>query len=122
RRRPEDPVRRRECRARGAALAAGLGARVLMRDWSAHRVAEAAGARLVGPPPASDPSGPARVTIDSRDVGPGDLFVGLPGTRVDGGRFAATALAAGAWGVLVAPEHAQAAQCARPGALLAADD
>jgi UDP-N-acetylmuramoyl-tripeptide--D-alanyl-D-alanine ligase len=93
-----------------------------MREWSAHRVAEAAGARLIAPAPAGDPAGPARVTIDSRDVGPGDLFVGLPGSRVDGGRFAPNALAAGAWGVLATPDHAQAAQCARPGALLAADD
>jgi UDP-N-acetylmuramoyl-tripeptide--D-alanyl-D-alanine ligase len=93
-----------------------------MRDWEATRVAEAAGARLLGPAPLSDPAGPARVTIDSRDVGPGDLFVGLPGTRVDGGRYAASALAAGAWGVLVAPEHAEGARCAKPGALLAAQD
>jgi UDP-N-acetylmuramoyl-tripeptide--D-alanyl-D-alanine ligase len=59
------------------------------------------------------------VTIDSRDVGPGDLFVGLPGTRDDGGRFAGAALDAGAWGVLVAPEHAVHAA---PGAVIAADD
>lgn len=78
-----------------------------MRDWSPRRVAQAAGARLVAPAPAppDDVPGPLRVTIDSRDVQPGDLFVGLPGTRVDGGRFAAQALADGAWGVLVAPEH-----------------
>jgi UDP-N-acetylmuramoyl-tripeptide--D-alanyl-D-alanine ligase len=42
-----------------------------------------------------------RAVIDSRRAGPGDLFVGLPGTQVDGGRFAADVLAAGAWGVLV---------------------
>jgi UDP-N-acetylmuramoyl-tripeptide--D-alanyl-D-alanine ligase len=66
--------------------------------------------------------GPQRVTIDSRDVQPGDLFVGLPGTRVDGGRFAGAALAAGAWGVLVAPEHALNAQCAPPGVLIASED
>jgi UDP-N-acetylmuramoyl-tripeptide--D-alanyl-D-alanine ligase len=40
-------------------------------------------------------------------VGPRDLFIGLRGENVDGGRFAAAALAAGAWGVLVAPEHAE---------------
>ena len=49
---------------------------------------------------------PTRATIDSRDIRAGDLFVGLPGANVDGGRFAADALRAGAWGVLVAPEHA----------------
>jgi UDP-N-acetylmuramoyl-tripeptide--D-alanyl-D-alanine ligase len=62
------------------------------------------------------------VTIDSRAVEPGDLFVGLPGSRVDGGLYAASALAAGAWGVLVAPEHALAARRAQPGVVLSADD
>jgi UDP-N-acetylmuramoyl-tripeptide--D-alanyl-D-alanine ligase len=95
-----------------------------VRDWSPEQIAVAAGARLAGPPPAvrSGAPGPQRVTIDSRDVHPGDLFVGLPGTRVDGGRFAGAALAAGAWGVLVAPEHALNAQCAPPGVLIAADE
>ena len=91
-----------------------------MRDWSPELIAAAAGARLADPPPAvlADPPGPLRVTIDSRDVGPGDLFVGLPGTRVDGGRFAGAALAAGAWGVLVAPQHVPEP----PGARIAAED
>jgi UDP-N-acetylmuramoyl-tripeptide--D-alanyl-D-alanine ligase len=40
----------------------------------------------------------------------------------DGGGFAAQALAAGAWGVLVRPEHAEAARCAAAGVLLAADE
>jgi UDP-N-acetylmuramoyl-tripeptide--D-alanyl-D-alanine ligase len=62
------------------------------------------------------------VVIDSREAGPGLLFVGLRGERADGGRFAPQALAAGAWGVLTGPEHAEAARCAVPGALLAADD
>jgi UDP-N-acetylmuramoyl-tripeptide--D-alanyl-D-alanine ligase len=39
--------------------------------------------------------------IDSREVGEGDLFVGLRGERADGGRFAVDALRAGAWGALV---------------------
>ena len=95
-----------------------------MRDWSPEQVAAAAGVRLAGSPPAArgEAPGPLRVTIDSRDVGPGDLFVGLPGTRTDGGRFAGQALAKGAWGVLVAPEHALSVQCAPPGVLLAAED
>ena len=91
-----------------------------MRDWSPDRVARAAGARLAAPAPHA--AGPARVVIDSRDVGAGDLFVGLTGGNVDGGRFAPQALAGGAWGVLVGPEHADAARCAPPGVLLAADD
>ena len=40
------------------------------------------------------------------------MFVGLRGEHVDGGEHAAQALAAGAWGVLVAPEHAHAAAAA----------
>ena len=91
-----------------------------MRSWTPQQIAEAAGARLAAPAPHA--GGPARVTIDSREVGPGDLFVGLPGATHDGGRFAAQALAAGAWGVLVAPRHAEDARCAPPGALLAHDD
>jgi UDP-N-acetylmuramoyl-tripeptide--D-alanyl-D-alanine ligase len=91
-----------------------------MRDWSAQRLAEAAGARSLAASTAI--AGPSGVAIDSRAVRPGDLFVGVPGTQVDGGRFAPHALAAGAWGVLVAPEHADAARCAAPGVLLAADD
>jgi UDP-N-acetylmuramoyl-tripeptide--D-alanyl-D-alanine ligase len=89
-------------------------------DWSPEQVAQAAGGRLVAPAPR--PGGPARVVIDSRAAGAGDLFVGLPGANVDGGRFAPQALAGGAWGVLVSPEHADAARCAVPGALIAADD
>jgi UDP-N-acetylmuramoyl-tripeptide--D-alanyl-D-alanine ligase len=33
----------------------------------------------------------------------GDLFFGLPGENVDGGEYAAAALEAGAWGVVVEP-------------------
>jgi UDP-N-acetylmuramoyl-tripeptide--D-alanyl-D-alanine ligase len=63
------------------------------------------------------------VVIDSRGVGPGDLFVGLPGERVDGGRFAAQALAAGAWGVLVANEHTRlGGQSPQSRAVIAVDD
>jgi UDP-N-acetylmuramoyl-tripeptide--D-alanyl-D-alanine ligase len=89
-----------------------------VREWSPEQVAEAAGGRLVAPPPRS--TGPDRAIIDSRAARAGDLFVGLIGDNVDGGRFAPQALAGGAWGVLVAPEHAAAAQCAVPGVLIAA--
>jgi len=91
-----------------------------VHDWSPEQVAEAAGGRLVQPAPAR--SGPRRVVIDSREVTHGDLFVGLPGEHVDGGRFAVQALAAGAWGVLVTAQHAEDARCAPPGALIAAQD
>ena len=62
--------------------------------------------------------GPRCAVIDSRAVGRGELFVGLRGERQDGGGYAAQALNAGAWGVLVAPEHAElalAAALAGPG-------
>ena len=72
-----------------------------MRHWSDEQVARAAGGELVRP--AGGAEGPARAVVDSRAVEPGDLFVGLPGERADGGAFAAAALRAGAWGVLVAP-------------------
>jgi UDP-N-acetylmuramoyl-tripeptide--D-alanyl-D-alanine ligase len=75
-----------------------------MRGWDAARVAAAAGAKLVR----DAPGGPSRVVIDSRAAGPGDLFVGLTGENTDGGRFAAAALEAGAWGVLVGPDWAEA--------------
>jgi UDP-N-acetylmuramoyl-tripeptide--D-alanyl-D-alanine ligase len=92
-----------------------------VRDWSPERVAQAAGGRLATPAPRSD--GPLRVVIDSRGVGPGDLFVGLPGECVDGGRFAAQALAAGAWGVLVANEHTRlGGQSPQSRAVIAVDD
>ena len=61
-------------------------------------------ARVVGAPPA----GPGRVTgyvlVDSRAVRPGDLFVALPGERVDGHDYAAAAAAAGAVAVLAGRE------------------
>jgi UDP-N-acetylmuramoyl-tripeptide--D-alanyl-D-alanine ligase len=84
-----------------------------VKDWDVARVARAAGARVavepyLGADRADGRPGPSCATIDSRGASTGDLFVGLPGARVDGGRYAEQALAAGAWGVLVAPEHAHA--------------
>jgi UDP-N-acetylmuramoyl-tripeptide--D-alanyl-D-alanine ligase len=70
-----------------------------VRGWSADRVAEAAGARVAAPGRGEE--GPTRAVIDSRHAGPGDLFVGLVGENVDGGRFGGEVLRAGAWGVLV---------------------
>src|SRR5215216_1155414 len=88
-----------------------------MIDRSASWLAETAGARLA----AGDPEqrGPRRAVVDSREVGPGDLFVGLRGEHVEGGGFAAAALEAGAWGALVGPPHA-GIETDRP--LLVADD
>ncbi len=86
-----------------------------MISWTAERVAAAAGAELV----VSADGGPARAAIDTRALSPGDLFVGLPGEHVDGGRFASDALGSGAWGVLVSHAHAAGLS---GGAVLAADD
>jgi UDP-N-acetylmuramoyl-tripeptide--D-alanyl-D-alanine ligase len=92
-----------------------------VHDWSPEQVATGAQARLLTTSNAQD--GPRRVTVDSRETGPGDLFVGLPGERHDGGRFAAAALEAGAWGALTTPEHAeQRVGGATSGVVLAADD
>lgn len=43
---------------------------------------------------------PTRLTLDSRKVQPGDIFLALPGAHVDGRRFIADALARGAAAVL----------------------
>jgi UDP-N-acetylmuramoyl-tripeptide--D-alanyl-D-alanine ligase len=94
-----------------------------MRPWTPEQVAAAAGARLVARPAVS--SGPDAITIDSREVDPGALFVALPGEHTDGGDYVPQALAAGAWGALTTPEHALAALDAAgdgAGVLLAAAD
>ena len=84
-------------------------------------VAEAAGARLVAGGPGAD--GPRRAVIDSRELAGEDLFVGLRGEHSDGGAFALDALRAGAWGVLVSPEHGEhaAAAAARDPAVAAGE-
>ncbi|RBY79221.1 UDP-N-acetylmuramoyl-tripeptide--D-alanyl-D-alanine ligase [Blastococcus sp. TF02-09] len=69
-------------------------------------VAELTGGTLTGGNPGTTVSG--AVTLDSRAVGPGDLFVAVAGERVDGHDFLAAAAAAGAVGAL----------CARPDAAL----
>ena len=53
------------------------------------------------------------LSCDSRRVGPGTLFIGLPGSRADGGCFWPEVLAAGAVAALIGPAAAQ--QCP-PGA------
>jgi UDP-N-acetylmuramoyl-L-alanyl-D-glutamate--2,6-diaminopimelate ligase len=72
--------------------------------------------RQVGLPPLPDPTGAlaqaavSGVSCDSRRVGSGSLFVGLPGTAVDGGSFWPEVLAAGAVAAVIGP----AAAAARP--------
>jgi UDP-N-acetylmuramoyl-tripeptide--D-alanyl-D-alanine ligase len=43
------------------------------------------------------------VAFDSREIGPGDLFVAMPGTEHDGHRFVEGAFAKGAAGAIVSP-------------------
>jgi UDP-N-acetylmuramoyl-tripeptide--D-alanyl-D-alanine ligase len=74
-----------------------------MLSWDAQQIALLARADLLAAP--SVPGGPQRVTIDSREAGPGVLFVGLPGEHVHGGEFVSAALDAGAWGVLTDTAH-----------------
>jgi UDP-N-acetylmuramoyl-tripeptide--D-alanyl-D-alanine ligase len=85
-------------------------------DLTAGRLAEAAGAKLAAGD--HDSRGPERVVVDTRELRAGDLFVGLRGERIDGGELAGRALDAGAWGVLVSPGHAPAAE----GTVIVADD
>ncbi len=84
-----------------------------MRGWDAARLAAEVGAEAIEHPRGEDSqTGPLRAVIDSRAVASGDLFVGLPGESAHGAEHAADALRAGAWGVLVPPEHADAARAA----------
>jgi UDP-N-acetylmuramoyl-tripeptide--D-alanyl-D-alanine ligase len=63
-----------------------------------EQIAAACGAEVI----ARGGSGaPVRATIGSGETGPGDLFFGLRGERVNGGEFAAAAIEAGAWGVVL---------------------
>ncbi len=67
-----------------------------MIDWSLERIAAATGGRLLG----ADLE-VAGLSTDTRSVGPGQIFVALRGERFDAHDFLATALAAGAAGLLV---------------------
>jgi len=79
--------------------------------WTSAEVAAATGGTASGAFPLSG------VAFDSREVGPGDLFVALKGETTDGHRFAPQALAQGAGGVLasepVEGPHIRVADTAR---------
>jgi UDP-N-acetylmuramoyl-tripeptide--D-alanyl-D-alanine ligase len=82
-------------------------------ELTAAEIAAAVGGRLVAGDPESRLSG---VTIDSRRVPPGALFVPLPGSRSDGHDFIAAALASGAAGCLTSrPEAARERASSVPG-------
>ena len=63
--------------------------------WTFHEIAEATGGQ------ASRAFTVSGVAFDSREVGPGDLFVALKGEAADGHAFVDRAFAAGAAGALV---------------------
>ena len=91
-----------------------------MSPLSPDRLADAAGAEILG---RGGEGRPARAEIDSRRVGAGDLFVGLPGASADGGEFAEEALGRGAWGALTTPQHAnRVAGSGSPGWIFASPD
>jgi UDP-N-acetylmuramoyl-tripeptide--D-alanyl-D-alanine ligase len=81
---------------------------------SPTEIARAARAGLVAGPAARESvaDAPARAIVDSRQAGPGDLFVVLAGQRADGGAHAPAAIEAGAWGAIVTAAHAAAAAAA----------
>ncbi|MEO8454927.1 MAG: UDP-N-acetylmuramoyl-tripeptide--D-alanyl-D-alanine ligase [Sphingomicrobium sp.] len=63
--------------------------------WTSEEIAAATGGT------ASESFETTGVTFDSREVGPGDLFVAMPGTVYDGHTFVDAAFAAGAAGAVV---------------------
>jgi UDP-N-acetylmuramoyl-tripeptide--D-alanyl-D-alanine ligase len=69
--------------------------RRVMALWTSAEIASATGGRASGD---FEVTG---VTFDSREVGPGDLFVAMPGTVHDGHRFVDGAFASGAAAALV---------------------
>jgi UDP-N-acetylmuramoyl-tripeptide--D-alanyl-D-alanine ligase len=68
-----------------------------------RQIADAMGAGILVQ---GGPGSPRRGAIASGEAGDGDLFFGLRGERVDGGEFAAAAIAAGAWGAVVSRSRA----------------
>src|SRR5439155_11973996 len=85
-RRPRAAIRRRaDC----------TGVRRMSLLWTSEDIAQATGGV------ASAPFEVTGVTFDSREVGPGDLFVAMPGTVHDGHKFVDAAFAAAAAGAVV---------------------
>ena len=75
-----------------------------MIDLTVAQIADIVGGRLadISPAEAQATIVTGTVEFDSRAIGPGGLFLALPGARADGHDFAAGAMAAGAVAVLAA--------------------
>ncbi|OYV23965.1 MAG: UDP-N-acetylmuramoyl-tripeptide--D-alanyl-D-alanine ligase, partial [Mycobacterium sp. 20-66-4] len=75
-----------------------------MIDLTVAQIAEIVGGTLAGisPEAAAELHVTGTVEFDSRAIGPGGLFLALPGARSDGHDHAASAVAAGAVAVLAA--------------------
>jgi UDP-N-acetylmuramoyl-tripeptide--D-alanyl-D-alanine ligase len=73
-------------------------------DLTVAQIADIVGGRLadISPAEAQATRVTGTVEFDSRAIGPGGLFLALPGARADGHDFAAGAMAAGAVAVLAA--------------------
>lgn len=63
--------------------------------WTSAEIAEATGGTV------SEPFSVSGVAFDSREVGPGDLFIALAGEMTDGHRFVDQAFVSGAAGAIV---------------------
>ncbi|MCT7948642.1 UDP-N-acetylmuramoyl-L-alanyl-D-glutamate--2,6-diaminopimelate ligase [Ancylothrix sp. C2] len=61
------------------------------------------------------------IATNSHACRPGDLFIGMPGTRVDGGEFWPSALAAGALAAIISPEAAKKQPATNQNVILATD-
>jgi len=110
-------------RSRDALWIAQAAGATLVQDAPAAVVEPVPGAPETPATPGPAGPGPTRAVIDTHDPAlPGALFVGIPGARVDGGSFAPEVLAAGAWGVLVRPQHAAAATAIGAGVVLTHED
>jgi UDP-N-acetylmuramoyl-tripeptide--D-alanyl-D-alanine ligase len=83
--------------------------------WTAEELANATGGRFEGSPPHAL----GGVSIDSRSLAKGDIFVAIKGDNRDGHEFAAQALKAGA-GIAIVSQPTE--EMRKAGALLIVDD
>lgn len=77
-----------------------------MTFWTHDSIRTAAGGRWLAPPPERIAKHPAGVSIDTRSLAPGQIFVALAGERVDGHAFLDRARDAGASMAIVERENA----------------